>query len=438
MVISISPELQQLINHIGQYGKSWVVGGTVRDAFAGEIPHDIDLVVNLPISELADILERIGYKVIRTGIAFGVIGVILPEGKIDIAELRGEEYITNSRKPITKRVMTLKEDLERRDFTINAMAINLSTNEVVDEYGGKADLERGVIRAVGNPGIKFSEDPLRLLRAIRFASKFTNGTIEPVTMASIKENAGRLKIISSERIAEELKKGFSLPNAGKYTSLLFESRLIYVVMPDFIGAEEIHHDSRGHHYNESLADHTIRVVNRVHGGWRLKLTAFMHDIGKISTVQQNGDKIQFLRHDMVGSQIAFNILQRLKFSREDVKYISDLIKYHLILHQVSREFQSNTGNPKKTLAKLFLDTHGNMTFLSDLVALAEADSSENYSTIMGILVEMSKTPLIITSKDLVAYVPEHLRSKAYRIVRIKELSEQVSYAHLVAVLKGIR
>lgn len=261
MKIKISKTYKDFFNKISSIGEIYLVGGFVRDAILGINNSDIDIAVSKSaLNNILKFSEELGYPVNYDGLKFGVGTVFLSKNdKLDVAMFRSEFYNENSRKPITDAIDNIIDDLSRRDFTINSIAINYNSGEIIDPFGGILDIQNKILNCVGNPDERFSEDPLRMLRGIRFASKYKL-SITSQTNDAIKRNLYRLEIISSERIREELLKGLK-NNPKTYFRLLEKSGLLYQIFEEYKGAEFIKDDQRGRHHNETLIEHIDEILD---------------------------------------------------------------------------------------------------------------------------------------------------------------------------------
>ncbi len=264
MTIDIPKEYQPALEMISQMTDTYVVGGYIRDSLMGVLNDDVDIDVAIHgsyIDQIAKKAEENGYTVNRDGLKFGVITIYIDKTrKIDVAQFRNEIYIENSRKPIVEKSDNINDDLSRRDFTISAIAYKYPSGQIIDMFGGISDMKKKIIRCVGNPNDRFREDPLRILRALRFATRF-NFEIEENTMNSIIANASRLSIVSGERIREELMKSFSY-DPERFFMLLEKSKILYQIFPEYMNAKEIVHDNRYGHYSENLIQHVMDMLKK--------------------------------------------------------------------------------------------------------------------------------------------------------------------------------
>ena len=250
IILSITPE-------------AYLVGGYIRDALIGidNKDADIDIAVNGKyINKIKEELEKDKYTINIDGLKFGVITAYLEDGdNIDIAEFRNENYDSSSRKPKVKASDNIYDDVKRRDFTINAIAYNLKRKELIDEFNGQEDIKNKIIRAVGNPDERFDEDPLRILRGLRIATKL-GFNIEEKTLKSMEKNSYKLQKVSGERIRDELIKGLEI-NPKRFFELLEESKVLYTLINEMEGAKELKHGNKHGHYGENLIQHIIDVLD---------------------------------------------------------------------------------------------------------------------------------------------------------------------------------
>lgn len=318
--------------------RAYAVGGCVRDLILGIAPDDWDVTTKATPKEIQRVFPKSFYAN-----KFFTVTVRTESGnpklaEIEITTFRLEGRYEDKRHPTeVKPAETLEEDLSRRDFTINAMALS-SGNEIVDPFDGKSDITKKIIRTVGDPRQRFSADALRMLRAIRFAGKF-GFTIEQETFATIKENTGWIRAISKERIRDELIKIIDGPNPKSSIELLREAGLLEHIMPEL--KEGIGIEQRGPHKYE-VWEHNLRALEyAAKENWptRIRLAALLHDVAKPRTRERREGIWTFYGHDVVGAKMAFAILKRLKFPREEIDAISKLVRWHLFNYKLKRDEQ---------------------------------------------------------------------------------------------------
>ena len=317
--------------------RAFVIGGFVRDCFLGRACNDIDIVVEGSGIEFAKAVGEKTGKYVSYFKNFGTAMLHYQGDEIEFVGARKESYRRESRKPIVEDG-TLEDDQLRRDFTINAMAFSLQKEnygELVDPFGGVRDLAAGIIRTPLDPDTTYSDDPLRMLRAVRFATKLSTPeltfSIVPESMDSMRRMAERLKILSQERISEEVNKMLATARPSMAFHLLEEAGLLKYILPELLalkGVETV--DGRGHKDNFA---HTLAVLDNVAAGsdklW-LRWAALLHDVGKASTKRYDA-KVgwSFHGHEIVGSKMVPGIFNRLKLPIDEGKYVKKLVWLHL-------------------------------------------------------------------------------------------------------------
>ncbi len=317
-----------------------LVGGPVRDAMLGRAHNDLDFATSARPDETERLLRGWGDAVWDMGRDFGTIGCRKGPWQVEVTTYRSESYDPNSRKPTVDFGDTLDGDLGRRDFTVNAMAVSLTSGpgrELVDPYGGLVDLAHRLLRTPGRPEDSFSDDPLRMLRAARFAAQLAF-TVDPAVVAAMTAMADRITIISAERIRDELAKLVLAPYPRLGLTLLVETGLAALVLPE-LPALALERDE--HHRHKDVYEHTLTVleqsIDQQHrlGGPDLvsRLAALMHDVGKPRTRRFLGDgTVTFHHHDVVGAKLTRKRLQALRFSGETVDAVATLVELHLRFH----------------------------------------------------------------------------------------------------------
>jgi poly(A) polymerase len=316
----------------------FLVGGALRDTLLGEQDFELDFATSARPQTTVDIVERLQLgRPYRVGEKFGTIGVHVGERPIEITTYRSKEvYEGGSRKPEVQFGSTLLEDLSRRDFTINAMARDPLTGEMLDPLGGQADLSAGVIRAVGNPALRFREDPLRLLRGVRFAGRL-GFSIEPATRQAMTETAPLLGSISRERIRDEYTRMLEGPNPADALTLLRDLRLLEFSVPQILALARM--PDHGPRHPLSLWDHTMQVVSQVEPILELRWAAVLHDIAKPATrTHEPGGRPRFFHHEEVGAAMARDILTGLRYSASVVDAVTLLVGTHMQLHTYNDEW----------------------------------------------------------------------------------------------------
>ena len=332
----VVPELGRLFADAG-YELS-LVGGPVRDLFLGRISPDLDFTTNARPDDIIRVIRRWCDTYWELGREFGTIGMRKDGYQIEVTTYRADAYDPDSRKPAVAFGDRLEDDLFRRDFTMNAMALRLPSLELVDPFGGARDLRSGRIRTPGAPATSFSDDPLRMMRAARFASQL-EVSVAPEVLAAMKDMAGRITIISAERVRDELTKliNGSAPWVG--VDLLVETGLADYVLPE-ISALRLEIDE--HHRHKDVYQHSLTVLRQaceletdadgpVPGpDFILRFAALMHDVGKPATRRfESTGAVSFLHHDAVGAKLTAKRMKALRFDNDTVKAVARLVELHM-------------------------------------------------------------------------------------------------------------
>ena len=323
--MKISENAEKLINLLSENGyKAYAVGGCVRDYLLGKPEKDIDITTSAKPEAVEDILQKQNIKVVETGLQHGTVTAVMNGEPYEITTFRKDgEYKENRRPEYVDFVDDVKEDLSRRDFTINAMAYNHSEG-IVDLFGGKADLDNKIIRAVGNADLRFKEDALRIMRALRFSATLCFD-IEESTKKAIFDNMHLLENIAYERIFTELKKLLVGDNAMQVLDEYKE--VIGVIIPELKPTFNCVQNNPWHIYN--VYGHIIHAVHAAPKDEIIRLTMLLHDIGKpsVKTTDEKGID-HFKTHAVVGADIAKKVLKRFKVSNEIYDKVTTLIYYH--------------------------------------------------------------------------------------------------------------
>jgi poly(A) polymerase len=316
----------------------YLVGGSVRDRLFGAVDTDLDFATSAPPEETGRLLNDLGASsVYRVGERFGTVGARFGETVVEITTYRsGEVYMPESRKPAVEFGKSLSEDLHRRDFTVNAIALDPLTDEVIDPFDGRADLSRRLIRAVGDPAERFREDPLRMLRAVRFAARL-EFAIEERTWKAIGELAASVASISRERIRDEYSRILTTRVASRGITMLRDSGLLAATVPQLLELTSM--PDHGPRHPLSLWDHTMRTLDAVPPDLVVRWAALLHDVAKPATRTHGSDgRPRFFHHEEVGAHIARRILHGLRYPNDLVEQIVLLVSTHMQLHSFSAEW----------------------------------------------------------------------------------------------------
>ncbi|MFA6212788.1 MAG: CCA tRNA nucleotidyltransferase [Candidatus Obscuribacterales bacterium] len=320
--------------HIGVFA-----GGAVRDLLMRKTPKDYDIATSATPDQVEKLFLDQGYKVIPVGKAFGVINVVVNGREFEIATLRSESTYSDGRRPDgVQFVSSLSADAARRDLTINAMFQDPVTGQIYDFYGGQHDLARKVIRSVGDPVERFSEDRLRMLRVPRFASKYEGFTVDPATMAALKANSFGIHAVSNERVRDEIKGMLTSSNPVRGMQIMMDSGLMKEVLPEVYKLK----GPKGRqdpvwHPEGTVWTHTKLVLKNLTGGnFERMMGGLLHDVGKPATQKMWPDGgISNHGHDAKGAEITQDIARRLKLSTNQQERISELVRLHMAMHEVT-------------------------------------------------------------------------------------------------------
>lgn len=350
-----------------QQKQLYMVGGTVRDVLLHRGEHaDADLATDARPDEIKRMVGPTHPSaVVLVGERFGTVRLHYDTNIVEITTFRTERYNPESRKPEVCFGDSLEEDLRRRDFTINAMARDPLNGHIIDLFGGRQDLEAHIIRAVGSePDKRFNEDPLRLLRAIRFAAQL-DFTIEEETCHSIVRQAPTLQKISRERIRDEMNKLLLSPYPAKGLNLLVELGLMYWIIPEILELRGVSQQPTPRSLTtKDVYAHVLRVVERSAPRLSTRWGALLHDIAKPRTRTVEDGKIHFFGHEDVGAVMARDILRRLHFDRDFIETVSKLVRLHMRANAYTSEWTDGA------VRRLMLDCG---EALNDLLDLSQAD-----------------------------------------------------------------
>jgi poly(A) polymerase len=339
-LLRIAPVIDELGARFAAAGEQIaLVGGPVRDAMLGRLQNDLDFTTSARPEVTERVLKGWADAMWDIGREFGTIGCRRGEWQIEITTYRSEKYDATSRKPEVAYGDTLVGDLGRRDFTVNAMAVSLPGQVVEDPYGGIVDLAHQVLRTPGRPEDSFGDDPLRMMRAARFASQL-GFTVAPEVRAAMTAMAERITIVSAERVRDELVKLICSPRPRDGLLLLVETGLAEHVLPE-LPALALERDE--HHRHKDVYEHTLTVLEqsidlegRLPGGgpdFVSRFAALMHDVGKPKTRKFADDgTVTFHHHDVVGAKITKKRMQALKFSNDEINDVATLVELHLRFH----------------------------------------------------------------------------------------------------------
>ncbi len=397
--------------------QAYLVGGCVRDLLLQHEPKDYDVATNATPQQVMTIFP----ETYAVGAQFGVVLVPAPDGDVagdvaaeptskshavEVATFRSDIGYSDGRHPDEVRFSRdPQEDVARRDFTINGMLLDPVSGEVLDFVGGRADLQAGIIRAIGDPGQRFSEDKLRMLRAVRFAARFEY-TIEPATFAAMQKLAAQIEVVSRERVRDELTRMLTEDHARRAFLLLDASGLLKHVLPDISAMKGVEQPPEFHPEGDVFV-HTLLLLDNLPSPCPLTLAwgALLHDVGKPATFRVAPDRIRFDGHVEVGVKMAEKICRDLRFSNDETEQILALVDNHMRFGHATRM--------KESTLKRFL----RMPAFDEHLALHRADclaSHRNLATYefieqkrAEISVEKMRPVPLVTGDDLIAagYLP---------------------------------
>jgi len=330
-------EITEIIEKLQNAGfDAYIVGGCVRDLLRDVEPNDWDVTTSAKPEEIQKLFPKNFYEN-----NFGTVTVLTGSkkenlGEVEITPYRTDSQYSDQRHPDKVSFgVSLEEDLARRDFTVNAMAMNIKDGKevVIDPFVGQKDLQDKLVRAVGNPAERFNEDALRLMRAVRFA--VTLGMeIEQETLKALKDNASSLARVSQERVRDELIKIIMSPSAEKGVNLLQETGLLQQIIPELCEGVGV---QQNHHHVYTVYDHNVKSLGFSAGTndeLHVRLAVLLHDVGKPRTKAGESPEATFYGHDIVGAAMARRILARLKFPAKIVEQSSHLVRHHLFVYDV--------------------------------------------------------------------------------------------------------
>jgi len=369
-LIGLSPDVQRLSADLAEaflregHAELLLVGGLVRDLLLGApVGHDLDFATSATPQQTQRALKAANAKVFKIGEKFGTIAGLFDDLQVEVTTYRAEAYQPGSRKPEVVFGRSLLDDLARRDFTINAIALDPRSGALHDPFGGQDDLRNGVIRAVGNPSERFTEDPLRLLRAVRFASRL-GFEIEPATAAAIREAAPALATISRERVRDELEKMLLGPAPSRGVRLLCELQLADFSLPDVPKLRGMQQDMEPVRHKDVFS-HTLQVLDRTPPRLALRWAALLHDIAKPATKHVENGKVTFHGHDHKGERMALRLLSDLHQPTELIERVGRLVGLHLRANAYEGEWTDSA-------VRRFVREVGD-DLIEDLLALSRAD-----------------------------------------------------------------
>ena len=376
---------------------AYLAGGCVRDMLRGETPKDYDIATSALPEEITSIFT----KTREVGVHFGVVIVIVNNQAFDVATFRNDGSYKDGRHPEAVTFSTPQDDTARRDFTVNGIFFDPISEKYIDFVEGKSDIDKKVIRAIGEPNLRFQEDHLRLLRAIRFAARF-DYEIEAETWNSIKSNASGISKISKERIRDELTKILLNENRVLGFDLLVESGLMEHIIPEILQLKGCEQPPQFHPEGDVFV-HTRLMLSLLKDApsIELVLSVLLHDIGKPATYSfdEEADRIRINGHDKMGAEMSELILRDLKFSNSIIEDVVQMVANHMTFKDVQKMRQSKL---KRFMSR---STFNDEIELHRVDCLGSWGGLDNYDFLNKKVVEFANEPIIpqplLTGKDLI-------------------------------------
>ncbi len=376
---------------------AYYAGGSVRDLLRGQVPKDIDIATDAR----PEAVQKIFPRTYAVGAHFGVIVVLENDFQFEVATFRSDGAYLDGRRPVEVHFATAEEDAARRDFTINGMFFDPEKDEVIDFVGGRADLERKLIRAIGDPAQRFAEDRLRMLRAVRFATVL-GFEIDSATWNAVRANAASINEISAERIREELVRIFLSPNRVRGWDLLDASGLMRAVLPELDKMKGCEQPPQFHPEGD-VFKHTRIMLELLPAEASLPLvfSVLFHDIGKPPTAMVDDEgRIRFNGHDRIGAEMTEAIMERLRFSRAEIDATVEAVRQHMVFKDVPN---MRVAKLKRFMARPTFDDELELHRVDCASSHAMMD---NYEFLLKKKEEFANEPIIppplITGDDLIA------------------------------------
>jgi len=396
---SLSLAATKLVRRLRDSGFiAYFAGGCVRDALLRKQPKDIDIATEAE----PDDVQKLFARTVAVGVKFGVVRVLEGGIEFEVATFRSDGVYLDGRRPVSVTFSSPEEDAKRRDFTINGMFYDPLQDQVVDFVGGKSDLEHRLVRAIGDPNERISEDHLRLLRALRFAAAL-DFEIEPATWKAVTENAHQITTVSHERIRDELVKMLADTHRVRGLDLLDQSGLLQNILPEISRMHGCEQPPQFHPEGDVYV-HTRLMLSLLpaHVSPLLALSVLLHDIGKPVTYSfdEVDQRIRFNGHDQVGAEMAIEIMTRLRFSNEEIDTVVEAIRNHMVF--------KDTPNMRPARLRRFM---GRQNFPLELElhrvdCLGSHGDLQTYDLLANKQKEFENEPIIppplLTGRDLIA------------------------------------
>jgi poly(A) polymerase len=381
--------------------KAYLVGGCVRDLLLGREPEDYDVATDAHPARVQELFP----SSVDVGARFGVILVVANSARVEVATFRSDVGYSDGRHPDRVEYSNLpEEDVRRRDFTINGLMLDMETQQILDFVGGREDLRQGIVRAIGTPELRFREDRLRMVRAVRFAARF-GYVIEPATFQAIVAAAPQITAVSAERLRDEITKLLTEGAARRAFELLDQTSLLRTCLPEIAAMKGVAQPPEFHPEGDVWV-HTLLMLEHLAAGSPATLAwaVLLHDVGKPPTfvsAKETGDRIRFDGHAEVGARMAVAICRRLRFSVDDIEQIEALVANHLRFKDV---FQMRPATLKRFVRlPKFEEEHLPLHRLDCLASHGNLDAYEFVSRFLRETPsEEVHPPRLLTGEDLKA------------------------------------
>lgn len=386
----------KILNKLNECGKGYIVGGAIRDILLGLKPKDVDFTTNLPYETLKKIFSE--YTPKETGKSFGVLRIRVNNVDYEIAKFRKDIY---GKEKKVSFVDDIKNDLARRDFAINAMAYN-EIDGIIDLYGGQKDIENKIINFVGNAEERIIEDPLRVLRAFRFMSRL-NFSLSENTIEAIKKQKSLLNGIPKERITMEFSKLLLGDNIRNTLILMKDTEVLELIIPEFKATYDFNQCNP--HHNLDLFNHIINVVSKVPADLELRYSALLHDMAKpiVQTFDEKGIA-HYKTHEIVGADMARDILTRMKLPVKLIDSVVEIIKKHMVLYKDVTDKKFNkllSEMGYNNLWRLIEHCNADNSSKNNEVVSTENDLHERLKRAVEKQMQVTVNDLAINGKDLI-------------------------------------
>ena len=420
-------QAEKIVRRLKQSGfEAYFVGGCVRDFILGDVPGDYDIVTSARPDQVMAMFSH----TVAIGAKFGVVAVIVEHHPYEVATFRSDDIYEDGRRPSHVYFSSAREDVFRRDFTVNGLLMDPATNEIIDYVNGRADIEKKIIRTIGDPDSRFNEDFLRMLRAIRFAANL-DFVIEPATQRAIEKNAVKIKQISAERLQEELGKILTRGGSRRGFELMINTGILREILPEIDKLKGVEQPPRFHPEGD-VWQHTLMMLEllpedgETNANLCLAWGTLLHDVGKPISRSEDENGVHFYGHVRQGEKIADEIMQRLKFSRAQREAVLNLIGQHMIFMNVQK---MRPARLKRFLRVPDFDLHLELHRLDCLASHGMLDNHEFCrNQLENLAVEELHPPRLLTGDDLITlgFTPGKIIGEILRALEDEQMEGRVS------------